>query len=163
MSIYLSLDNTALAALFPEGTEARLALRNAVIDQAVKRLVQKDLNLPDFQNSVRLQVEQAASEAIARAGVVIKGRRITIGQEVKESLQTEADEALKRAIAEGMDLSPERLGKLRDELLANLQQRLDHDIGQMLEQRVALALGKHMEQRIAAAVTQALTNLTSKA
>lgn len=157
MSTYLSLDAAAMDRLFPEGSEARVVLRGAVIDQVVKRHATKDYS--DWRKQIEAQTDKAVREAMAQAGMLVEGRRITIGQGMRAALQAQADEALKCAVAEGLDLSAARLGKLREDLLASLQQRLEHEIGQALEVRVAQVLGEQLQTRVAAAVAKALTNL----
>jgi hypothetical protein len=44
MSIQLKLDAPALAALFPEGSEIRLELQQAVINETVRKLVDRELS-----------------------------------------------------------------------------------------------------------------------
>ena len=69
MSIQLKLDTNAVESLFPEGSEVRVQLQNAVIAEMTKRLYDKAM-------------KEAVNEALS-------GLRAVIDEKAKEVIQEE--------------------------------------------------------------------------
>lgn len=92
MSIQLKLDSAAMAALFPEGSEIRLELQQAVINETVRKLVDRELS--GTRAYIDTQCKKIVSEALAKEGLTSKlwtGVRLSDDYTKKlESLTTEA-------------------------------------------------------------------------
>jgi hypothetical protein len=135
MTIALSLDRDALEALFPEGSEVRLQLRGAVLDQAVKRYAAKDW--PEIQQQVKRITDSAFREALATQGLrVTYGNTVQLSEEIKTAMRQQAKELIQQHMAEELDLSPERLRLLRDDLMQVLGLRITQELSGPLFQQI---------------------------
>ena len=70
MSIQLKLDAAAMAALFPEGSEIRLELQQAVINETVRKIVDRELTRT--RNHIEEQCKKAVEDALAKEGLTSK-------------------------------------------------------------------------------------------
>lgn len=127
--INITLSPAALELLFPVGSEYRAVMANAVVDKFLRQLLRTSLEAPDHTAQIRRQIEAATDVAMAGLGIAIRGRTVTLTQAAKDQIQREAAVALEMAMAEGMDLSPERLTKMRDELLERVGNRVQDQAG----------------------------------
>ena len=75
MSIQLKLDTNAVESLFPEGSEVRVQLQNAVIAEMTKRLYDKAMKeaLNEALSGLRAVIDEKAKEVrITRHNLVNK-------------------------------------------------------------------------------------------
>lgn len=93
MSVQLKLDAAAVAALFPEGSAARLELQQAVISETLRKIV--DRNLSQTRAQIDAQVKAAMQEAIAAAGLTSKlyPNRIELTADAKKEIKEQVTAA----------------------------------------------------------------------
>jgi len=139
MTLQLKIDTNALTALFPEGTEIRLKLQNAVIDQVVRRLAIKQVADIEARISTAVALEAQLHLQNVRDVKITGGNyshpvRYTLGEAFKASVARAVDDAVRDAIQQELnkvrevqieEISKRALGVLEHNLNAGLEQRID--------------------------------------
>lgn len=98
MSVQIKLDAAAVASLFPEGSEARLELQQAVINETVRKIV--DRELAKTRQLVEAQCRRVAEEALASAGITSKlWNGVKLSDETEKRLKAQALEAANNAMS----------------------------------------------------------------
>ena len=124
----LKLDTDAVQLLFPEGTEARVKLQDAVIDNVVRRLMTKDYTVlgERFQGEIRAQISKHLST---------QGATFNFAGEVKlkdtlvQALSQRVNEAVQQVVDNHVEAA-------RQALLAEVGARLNDHLERGLERKV---------------------------
>lgn len=108
MTIQLRLDTTALAALFPEGSEARLDLQRAVVNQFITQYIKPTM----IRDDVMRMVTAARSEAVAQVTKELGGQNLwntglsdTFKQRIKDEVTMMASAFTVKTINEAVEHS----------------------------------------------------------
>jgi hypothetical protein len=96
MSIQLKLDAAAMAALFPEGSEVRLELQQAVINETVRKLVDRELS--NTRHYIGEQCAKATKDALEKEGLTSKvWTGVKLSDEYLKKLEVLTTEAARTA------------------------------------------------------------------
>lgn len=117
MSIQLKLDAAAVASLFPEGSTIRLELQQAVINETVRKIVDRELTKTraHIENQCRITVEQA----LLTEGLTSKTwQGVTLADSYKAKLKDQAIEAANTACSAA-------IGAAMTPLLAMINDRME--------------------------------------
>lgn len=148
--IRISLDLKTLAALFPEGSQARAELKTAVIAEFVRR----ELREGTYNEDLRKQVERAradvlaAIEAAGKAAIAQAGfRRDSWGKvQLSDDLKKEISEEAKRVVAKNcsevaVEHARAEVGKMRHDVTAAanriIRDVVDSEVRAAIKSRVA--------------------------
>jgi 5-hydroxyisourate hydrolase-like protein (transthyretin family) len=151
--VKLQLNEAAVAALFPEGTTARLELQNAVVAAILRKHIRDSALGPDVQvqierartdalNAVRNAQTNEASRALAELGVK-KGNwgSIELSAEVKALISAGAKQAVQleisKVIQEQIEAMAEKLrGTITHDAQAAVNRMVEKEIGAAVKERV---------------------------
>lgn len=128
MTIHLKLDTAAVAALFPEGSEARLELQQGVINQIVNRLVDRELS--STRNFVADQCKSVVAKALEKEGLTSKlWSGVDLSVSYKEKLQKATKEAADIAFNGFME---EALAPLIADMNKRIKERMEGELNAKL-------------------------------
>lgn len=101
MSIQLKLDAAAMAALFPEGSDIRLELQQAVINETVRKLVDRELTATSA--FIERQCKSIVEQALLTAGLASKvWQGVKLSDETEKRLKAQATEAATNAVSKAV-------------------------------------------------------------
>jgi hypothetical protein len=101
MSIQLKLDAAAMAALFPEGSEIRLELQQAVINETVRKIVDRELSVT--RNHIESQCKLIVEQALAAEGLTSKvWKGVKLSDETEKRLKEQATAAATTAVSKAV-------------------------------------------------------------
>lgn len=105
MSIQLKLDAAALAALFPEGSQVRLELQQAVINETVRKIVDRELS--KTRDYISTQCKKTVEHALVKEGFISEvwtGAKLSAEYEAKlqSVIKESAQNAFYRFTTEAM-------------------------------------------------------------
>ena len=96
MSIQLKLDAPAIAALFPEGSEIRLELQQAVINETVRKVVDRELSAT--RRYIGECCKKIVEDALAKEGLTSKvWSGVALTKEYEDRLKVLTTEAARTA------------------------------------------------------------------
>lgn len=130
MSIQLKLDAQAMAALFPEGSEVRLELQQAVINETVRKLVDRELTKTRAQIAEQCRV--VVSEALTAEGLT---SRLWQGVRLSDSYVRELKE---HAVAALREASHKVVAEAVNPVVADIERRIRREVDSGLEVRLNL-------------------------
>lgn len=145
-NILLRLDSSALNALFPEGSEARIDLQQAVISEFVKKHIKPGALGPgvlreletvraDVLSEINRAKEEMAQKVLKDQGVI----RDVFGRiELKNEAKATINEATRKVMQNEIAIAAE---KLRDEISGAVEAA----VNRMTENEVRMALKTHVE------------------
>lgn len=122
MKVELKLDAAAMAALFPEGTQVRLELQQAVINETVRNII--DRNLSGTRSIIDKAVNDQITAALAAVGFSSKlfgtinlstDAKIEIVGAVKAAYSAEIKAAVDAVALPAIDETRRRLTTLLDD------------------------------------------------
>jgi len=90
------LDASALTALFPEGTEARLKLQETVMNEIVRKIV--DRNVTSMKAQIEAAVKLEFEARLGAEGVKITGQRLTLSDPARKLIAEQAAVAYNAAV-----------------------------------------------------------------
>lgn len=154
MTILLRLDTNAVDALFPEGTQARVELQQAVIAEIIRRQIKPEAlgesvtsqiaaARADALNAIKRARDDAAGRAFEEQGVA---KSTWGGVELKPGAKAVINEAARQAvrdeitnvIAEQIGIQAERLrGTVTHDAQAAVNRMIDREIQAAVKARVA--------------------------
>ncbi|MBS49922.1 MAG: hypothetical protein CMN60_21355 [Sphingobium sp.] len=109
MSIQLKLDTNAVESLFPEGSEVRVQLQNAVIAEMTKRLYDKAMKeaLNEALSGLRAVIDEKAKEVIQEEIAKVENTysinpKVTLSNRILENIRSQAASVVDLAICRGM-------------------------------------------------------------
>lgn len=124
MSIQLKLDATAVAALFPEGSEVRLELQQAVINETVRKLVDRELSTT--RRLVEEQCKKVVKEALDKENVTSK---VWTGVRLSDEYETKLKNATADAVRTAFSVSvTQTLQPLLDNLHTRIKVRMEGEL-----------------------------------
>lgn len=129
MSIQLKLDAPAMAALFPEGSDIRLELQQAVINETVRNIV--DRNLSNTRRHISEQCAKAVKDALDKESLTSKvwtGVKLT--QEYEQKLQILTTEAARTAFTKYMN---EAMAPMIADLDKRIKERMEAELNLRLQ------------------------------
>jgi hypothetical protein len=135
MPIRLTLDESALRALFPEGSEAEIQLRGAVIGTIVERAFTDSTRLIEAQ--VKSNIERLFEQNMATLGVrknSYSGYYLT--DEAKLQIKATAKRIFDEIAAESLGMEKSAMELLRLSALQSAEKRLEREIGAGLDSRI---------------------------
>lgn len=97
------LDQEAIKAIFPEGTEARVELQRTVLDQLAKQVIRE----PQLNDAILKKIDSVRNEvmkaALDKVGVVhgLYGR-VTLNKEAESRVRTAAEAAVYEIVSEAV-------------------------------------------------------------
>jgi hypothetical protein len=127
------LDASAIMALFPEGTEARLKLQETVMNEVVRKLV--DRNVTQMTAAINAAVKLEFSARLGAEGIKTTGQTLTLSDPARKLIAAEAERVYRDAVSAAVNAVAE-LESIRRKLSVALDTGLR---GQVIEQaRIAL-------------------------
>ena len=129
------LDASAIMALFPEGTEARLKLQETVMNEIVRKLV--DRNVTQMTAAINAAVKLEFSARLGAEGIKTTGQTLTLSDPARKLIAAEAERVYRDAVSAAVNAVAEpELESIRRKLSVALDTGLR---GQVIEQaRIAL-------------------------
>jgi valyl-tRNA synthetase len=101
MSIQLKLDASAMLALFPEGSEARLELQQTVINEVVRKVIDRELSAT--RKHIGEQCKLIVEQALHVEGLASKlWNGVKLSEETEKRLQSQARDAATTAVSKAM-------------------------------------------------------------
>lgn len=159
MTIRLHLDTNAVDALFPEGTQARVELQQAVIAEIIRRKIKPGA----LGESVAAQIERARSDALdaierakaEMADKVLRDQGVTKDHwgciELKNEAKATIDEAARQAIRDEIEKAiREQVKSQVEKLKFEITVRTEGAISRMIDSEIRNAV----KARIAAVMEQ---------
>jgi sugar phosphate isomerase/epimerase len=131
----IQLDSAALAALFPEGSETRVQLQNAVIAEFTRRHLK--LHAEDTQKRIDSEVRKTIKEALEKEGVDVTYGLVTFSLELKEKIRKQALEEFERACREAVR---EAAKEVRVEFEHTVKQKIAERVTSATEQAIQLGV-----------------------
>ncbi|WDS61614.1 hypothetical protein [Cronobacter phage vB_Cdu_VP8] len=163
----LQLDSSALEALFPEGTEARLDLQQAVlqnivdrnfikmsdkkIDEAIKQAV-TELELPNLADDVDTKLRAM----LAQRGYGNHTASQALKEHVKVAAAAEATSVLDKVVSDGVQQAEKVLARRAESIVQSTQARMEVLVSSKLQEAFAKVLNEQFEEFITAAIRQRL-------
>lgn len=152
--ILLRLDASAVTAIFPEGTEARVNLQNAVIAEFVRKNIKPSLlgqdvadqierARADALNAIKKRADDAKHTYLAELGVSVDGySRVLLSDSVRSKIQESAKMAvhieINSVIREQVNAAAEKLrGTIDHDAKAAVNRLVDSEIREAVKARVA--------------------------
>ena len=135
MAVELKLDTAAVVSLFPEGSEVRLKLQQAVINEVVKNLI--DRRIKELQAEINTRIQSIENEArkaftdeLTRKGfdrkwgnlVLSDAAKSLIAEQARSAFSEEINKAVNAAAAVHLELVK---GRLDREIDSGFRLRLD--------------------------------------
>lgn len=117
--IVLRLNTDVVASLFPEGSQARVDLQQAVIAKVIERVVTKEIRHIDW--NLEAQVKNVIAVKLQEMGVTSKwagSSSTALSPELTNRLRNRAEEEVNLRINEGIRLAV-------NQAVASLQPRID--------------------------------------
>lgn len=129
------LDASALTALFPEGTEARLKLQETVMNEIVRKIV--DRNVTNMQAAINAAVKTEFEARLAVEGVKILGQKLTLSDPARKLIAEQAAVAYNAAVFAAVNAVAEpELESIR----RKLNVALDTGLRSQITEQVKIAL-----------------------
>jgi anionic cell wall polymer biosynthesis LytR-Cps2A-Psr (LCP) family protein len=94
--IEFKLDATAMTALFPEGSTARLKLQETVMNEIVRKVV--DRNVANMHSQINDAVRIEFQARLAAEGVKIIGQKLTLSDPARKLIAEQAAVAYNAAV-----------------------------------------------------------------
>lgn len=156
----LKMDMAALAALFPEGSEARVELQNAVVAEFVRKNIKPGAMGADFQKVLVGEARNLADQI--RRGIA----------DAKHSVFKEVGVAIPRDEWSGVTLTDQQKTAIRnaahtaisDEAKATFQKYIDERVeklGPQIEREVDRRVGEAIEKEVTRRIAARLAELSS--
>ncbi|AHY25323.1 hypothetical protein PS2_076 [Serratia phage PS2] len=164
----LQLDSSALDRLFPEGTEARVDLQQAVLQNIVNRnfikmsdekisahveQAVKAVELPDLNRKISDKLKSMLSNS---GWGSISSSTQTLKDRVRLHAQEEATKVLRETISDATETSSARLTEYSKTLVADQERRIRKIVSEQLNQTVADVLNEKFEEFISEAIRKRL-------
>jgi hypothetical protein len=158
--LIIRLNAQALEALFPEGTEARVQLQNAVLTQAASQYVKGQLS-PEVQKyldaavskvAAHIDLEQQIARAFARKQGWNAGLEVRDGSHMAEAIAVRVRDEFSKRHAEHID-------KLVKQRAALILETLDQRIEQAINAEVVRVANKRIQERVQLALNTAIQTI----
>ena len=149
--IQLRLSAGALAALYPEGSAARIELQNAVAQEFIKKHIRPNSMKDEVMAFIKSSKEEAVRTVLAEIGVstVSWNQKLTLSDTLKRELYAITKDELKKTIgveiASAVELEAKRM-------LTNITKDLDQKIDAVTEAEIA----RRIQAKVTAALQSAL-------
>jgi hypothetical protein len=130
----LRLDSQALAALFPEGTQARVDLQSAVIAEFCRKHIKTAALGPEVQTQIEVAMKDANTHFLSAAGI-LHGRfsNVVLSDEVKRKISEAASEAVQDGIRKAITSEVE---SMRVNVEARVQRAVDNMVASTVDKQV---------------------------
>lgn len=153
----IRLDTKALAALFPEGTEARVHLQNAVVAEFIRRHIKPSLVEKDVIDHIDIAERNAVNEVLNKLGATTDrfsgyGGSIKFSSSFIRLLDEKATESVNNLMSVLIHAYAESDACKR---------RVDNLVAKAIETRFSAALDKAVQDRLQA-IQQKLATLASE-
>lgn len=120
MSVQLKLDAQAMTALFPEGSEIRLALQQAVINEVARNIV--DRNITNLRSQIDATCMAHFERVLADQGIKRHYSGWQISPEIKATINDAAKLSFSSEVSKAIDaVAQPALDEIRRKLDAQLE------------------------------------------
>lgn len=124
MSIQLKLDAAAMATLFPEGSDIRLELQQAVINETVRKVIDRELSSTRLH--IEAQCKKVVKEALDKEGVTSKvWTGVRLSDEYEKKLKDATADAVRTAFSVSVT---QTLQPLLDDLHTRIKVRMEGEL-----------------------------------
>jgi len=101
MSIAIKLDTTAMLALFPEGSQAHLDLQQAVLNEVVRKLV--DRNVGQMTAKINEAVRTEFSARLGVEGIKVLNQTLTLSDPARKAIAEQATQVYRDAVQKAVN------------------------------------------------------------
>jgi hypothetical protein len=158
MSTTIQLDTTAMNNLFPEGSEARVELRQAVLQNVANSFLKSTTN-PEIQ-SMKLIIQRQVNEAVAEKCKDIakyENYKWNINPDTLLSLRTEAAKIVKSSICVIAEEYEKNLNNQVDAINIRISDYIESKMPN-IERKIDLAVVAIFETKIKESITKRVTD-----
>lgn len=145
MTMQLRLDADALAKLFPEGSQARVELQNAVVAEFIKKHVSDKLVADDVQRLIKSAKSEAVTEVMRELGVHSQWGNVVLSDTFKNKLKEQVREQVTSHIHQS---ATDAAMTLREDLGPMIEKRIELLADQIIEKRIGKELGDRLSKAI---------------
>jgi len=141
MSIQLKLDGKAVASLFPEGSEARIQLSNAVVAEVLSKHLKPQYIGDAVERQIFEAKTSAITEVLSKMGVQSKWGNISLSEEFRKTLHELIAKTVKGRIDQAIH---EHVTS--EETKAWLNRRVEYAIEQRFNRALDEAVSARLQQ-----------------
>jgi anionic cell wall polymer biosynthesis LytR-Cps2A-Psr (LCP) family protein len=133
--IDIKLDAEAMSALFPEGSVGRLKLQETVMNEIVRKLV--DRNVSNMHSQINEAVRIEFQARLAAEGIKIIGQKLTLSDPARKLIADQAAVVYNAAVFAAVNAVAE---PELDSIRRKLQVALDTGLRAQISEQVKIAL-----------------------